>query len=161
MAMRIRPWLQVSASAAIALAVATGADARAIKWARSGDALTLDPHAQNEGPTHALGHQIYEPLIIRDNLGKAAAALAESWGITADPLVWEFKLRKNVTFHDGSPFTADDVIYSFDRARQPTSDMKSLLSSVDTMVKVDDLTLRIKTRGPNRPSRPTSTTCSS
>ena len=149
MAMRLRPWFRLLTVAAIALGIASGADARAIKWARSGDALTLDPHAQNEGPTHALGHQIYEPLIIRDNQGKAQAALAESWAITTDPLVWEFKLRRGVTFHDGSPFTADDVIYSFNRARQPTSDMKSLLSAVDTMVKVDDTTLRIKTKGPN------------
>ncbi len=127
----------------------TGADARAIKWARAGDALTLDPHAQNEGPTHVLSHQIYEPLILRDGQGKQVPALAESWGITSDPLVWEFKLRRNVTFHDGQPFTVDDVIYSFDRARQPTSDMRTLLSAIEVMVRVDDHTLRIKTRGPN------------
>lgn len=124
-------------------------EARAIKWARSGDALTLDPHAQNEGPTHVLSHQIYEPLILRDGQGKQLPALAESWGITADPLVWEFKLRKGVVFHDGAAFTADDVIYSFDRARQPASDMKALLNAVDTMTRVDDWTLRIKTKGPN------------
>jgi peptide/nickel transport system substrate-binding protein len=149
--MAIRLWLitRLLVLALIAVVGADRADARAIKWARSGDALTLDPHAQNEGPTHALGHQIYEPLIVRDNLGKAVPALAESWSITSDPQVWEFKLRKGVTFHDGGPFTADDVIYSFNRARQPTSDMKSLLSSVDVMTKVDDHTLRIKTKGPN------------
>ena len=136
-------------AAFLAITAAIPADARAIKWVRSQDALTLDPHAQNEGPTHGLTHQIYEPLILRDQQGKAIPALAESWGITADPLVWEFRLRKGVTFHDGTPFTADDVIYSFDRARQPSSDMKSLLSAVDTMTKVDDTTLRIKTKGPN------------
>jgi peptide/nickel transport system substrate-binding protein len=125
------------------------ADARTVKWARSGDSLTLDPHAQNEGPTHALAHHIYEPLIIRDHQGKALPALAVSWGLTSDPTVWEFKLRPGVKFHDGTPFTADDVIYSFTRAMQPTSDMKSLLSSVESMSKADDLTLRIKTKGPN------------
>jgi peptide/nickel transport system substrate-binding protein len=125
------------------------ADARTVKWARSGDSLTLDPHAQNEGPTHTLAHHIYEPLIIRDNQGKALPALAVSWGLTSDPTVWEFKLRPGVKFHDGAPFTADDVIYSFNRAMQPTSDMKSLLSSVESMSKADDLTLRIKTKGPN------------
>jgi peptide/nickel transport system substrate-binding protein len=127
----------------------TAAEARSVKWARAGDSLTLDPHAQNEGPTHALAHHIYEPLIIRDTQGKPLPALAESWGITADPMVWEFRLRKGVKFHDGTPFTVDDVIFSYDRARQPTSDMKSLLSSIDTLTKVDDHTLRIKTKGPN------------
>ncbi len=125
------------------------AEARTVKWARAGDSLTLDPHAQNEGPTHALAHHIYEPLIIRDNQGKPLPALAESWQITSDPTVWEFKLRQGVKFHDGTPFTADDVIFSYDRARQPTSDMKSLLSSIDTLIKVNDYTLQIKTKGPN------------
>ena len=55
---------------------AGAADARAIKWARSGDALTLDPHAQNEGPTHNLLHLIYEPLILRDRTGKLLPTLA-------------------------------------------------------------------------------------
>lgn len=125
------------------------AEARTVTWARSGDSLTLDPHAQNEGATHALAHHIYEPLIIRDSQGKPLPALAESWTITSDPNVWEFKLRQGVKFHDGTPFTVDDVIFSYDRARQPTSDMKSLLSSIDALIRVDDYTLQIKTKGPN------------
>jgi peptide/nickel transport system substrate-binding protein len=127
----------------------TATEARSVKWARAGDALTLDPHAQNEGPTLALLHQIYEPLIIRDAQGKPLPALAESWSITSDPTVWEFRLRRGVTFHDGSPFTADDVIFSLDRARQPTSDMKSMVATIDSMKKVDDYTLHIKTKRPN------------
>jgi peptide/nickel transport system substrate-binding protein len=129
--------------------LAGAAEARTVVWARSGDALTLDPHAQNEGPTHALNHHIYEPLIIRDPQGKPLPALAESWEITSDPTVWEFKLRRGVKFHDGRPFTVDDVIFSFERAMQPTSDMKSLLSSIDQLIRVDDYTLQIKTKGPN------------
>ena len=58
-----------------------GADARPVRWARSGDALTLDPHAQNEGPTHALNHHIYEPLVIRDQKGAIVPALATSWRV--------------------------------------------------------------------------------
>jgi peptide/nickel transport system substrate-binding protein len=146
--MRIVTRSLVVAAAAVCL-IAGSAEARTLKWARSGDSLTLDPHAQNEGPTHNLNHHIYEPLMIRDSKGKAVPALAESWGLTADPLVWEFKLRKGVKFHDGAAFTADDVIFSYDRARQPSSDMKQLLSSVDTVTKVDDHTIRIKTKGPN------------
>jgi peptide/nickel transport system substrate-binding protein len=128
---------------------ATDAEARNIRWARSSDSLTLDPHSYNEGATHTVNHQIYEPLIIRDHQGKPLPALAEAWAITSEPTVWEFKLRKGVTFHDGSPFTADDVIFSFDRARLPTSYMKALLASIESMAKVDDHTLQIKTKGPN------------
>jgi peptide/nickel transport system substrate-binding protein len=84
------------------LAAPPSADAKTLKWARQGDSLTLDPHAQNEGPTHALAHQIYEPLLIRDPAGQIEPALATSWGVTSDPTVWEFKLRQGVKFHDGS-----------------------------------------------------------
>jgi peptide/nickel transport system substrate-binding protein len=63
--------------------------------------------------------------------------------------VWELKLRPNVKFHDGSAFTAADVVFSIDRARADTSDMKSLLSSVESVGVVDDLTVRIRTKGPD------------
>jgi peptide/nickel transport system substrate-binding protein len=127
----------------------TAADARAIKWARTGDALTLDPHAQNEGATHNLNHQIYEPLLLRDYTGKIHPTLAVSWALTGDPTVWEFKLRQNVKFHNGNPFNADDVVFSLNRARQPTSDMKGLLTSIEAVTRVDDYTVQVKTKGPN------------
>jgi peptide/nickel transport system substrate-binding protein len=114
-----------AAAALLALALAAGtADARTVRWARSGDALTLDPHAQNEGPTHNLLQQIYEPLIIRDLSGKLVPTLATSWRVTEDPTVWEFKLRQGVKFHNGNTFNADDVVFSLERALQPTSDLK-------------------------------------
>lgn len=141
--------LRVAAAFLGFVLASAAADARTLKWARTGDALTLDPHAQNEGPTHNLMHQIYEPLIIRDATGKMRPTLALSWTVTSDPTVWEFKLRQGVTFHNGNPFTADDVVFSLDRARQPTSDMKGLLSSIEKVSKVDDLTVHIKTKGPN------------
>jgi peptide/nickel transport system substrate-binding protein len=130
--------------------VAPDLEARTLKWARSGDALTFDPHAQNEGPTLNLQNHVYEALVERDHTGKMHAGLAVSWKVLpSDPTVWEFKLRPNVKFHDGADMTADDVVFSFDRARQPTSDMKGLLTSIVSVTKVDDLTVHIKTGGPN------------
>ena len=117
----------VALAAGTALLI-TAADARSIKWARSGDALTLDPHAQNEGPTASLNRQIYEPLVDRDRTGKLLPTLAVSWKITDDPTVWEFKLRQGVKFHNGNPFDADDVVFSLERARLPTSDYKGYLT---------------------------------
>src|SRR5689334_14121928 len=135
---------------ALLILVMSGAvvDARTIKWARSGDALTLDPHAQNEGPTHNMLHQVYEPLILRDVQGTLVPALAVSWKVTSDPTVWEFKLRQGVKFHDGSAFTADDAVFSLERALQPTSDLKGLLTFVEKASAVDDHTVLIKTKGP-------------
>jgi peptide/nickel transport system substrate-binding protein len=133
--------------AMLALAIA-GADARTLKWARVGDALTLDPHAQNEGPTHTLLHQLYEPLMVRDYTGKIHPTLAVSWRITDAPAVWEFKLRQGVKFHNGNAFNADDVVFSLNRARQQTADMKGLLTAIEDVSKVDDYTVHIKTKGP-------------
>jgi peptide/nickel transport system substrate-binding protein len=127
----------------------SAANAETLRWARAGDSLTLDPHAQNEGPTHTLAHQMYEPLLQRDMAGQIIPALATSWAPTDDPTVWEFKLRQGVTFHGGEAFTADDVVYSLNRAMKPTSAMKELLSSVEEIRKVDDHTVHIITGGPN------------
>ncbi len=132
----------------VALPLAT-ADAKSLRWARSGDALTLDPHSQNEGPTHNLLHQIYDTLVWRHYKGDLKAGLATSWKITADPTVWEFKLRSGVKFHDGAAFDADDVVFSFQRAMQQNADMKGLLTSVETVTKVDATTVHVKTKGPN------------
>ena len=130
--------------------VSSVASAQTLRWARSGDSLTLDPHAQNEGPTHTLAHQIYEPLLHRDIAGQITPGLATSWKAQDNnPNVWRFQLREGVKFHDQSAFTADDVVYSFNRAMKPTSAMKELLTSVKEIRKVDDYTVDFETNGPN------------
>lgn len=137
-------------AAALLASTAIGASAETIRWARVGDALTLDPHSQNEGPSHTMRHQIYEPLIIRDMTGEYQAALATEWGPSeTDPNVWTFRLREGVTFHDGAAFTAEDVVFSFERAMTPNSDMKELLSSIVEVRAVDDYTVEFVTDGPN------------
>jgi peptide/nickel transport system substrate-binding protein len=133
---------------ALALLVAP-ADAKTLRWARSIDTTSLDPHAANTGPNLLIAHHLYEPLIVRQFDGKMVPALATSWTLTRDPLVWEFKLRPGVTFHDGSPLAAEDVLFSLERARSTASDVKSLLSSVASVSKADDQTIRIRTIGPD------------
>ena len=142
-------------TAILALAtLATGAHAEAhggtLKWARAGDSLTLDPHAQNEGPTHTLSHQIYEPLIIRDIAGEFEPALATEWSFNEDdPTIWTFKLREGVSFAGGQEFTAEDVVFSFERAKSQNSAMKELLTSIVEIRAVDDHTVEFVTDGPN------------
>ena len=141
----------LTAIAAVLMATTTlSASADTIRWARAGDALTLDPHAQNEGPTSALAHQIMEPLVMRDMEGTIVPALATEWNPSEDnPNVWVFKLREGVTFHDGAAFTAEDVVFSLNRAMTEDSDYKELLASV-TEVRADgDYTVEIETGGPN------------
>ena len=129
---------------------ATMLEAKTLRWARTGDALTFDPYGQNEGPTFALNMQVYEALTERANDGKLLPLLATSWKtLDSDPMVWEIKLRQGVKFHDGAPFSADDVVFSYARAMGPTSDHRGYLQAVDTVTKIDALTIHIKTKGPS------------
>lgn len=126
------------------------ATAETLRWARAGDSLTLDPHAQNEGPTSALAHQIMEPLVIRDMTGKIVPALATEWAPSEeDQNVWFFKLREGVTFHDGAEFDSEDAVFSFNRAMSPDSDYKELLASVKEVRAKGKYGFEIVTNGPN------------
>jgi peptide/nickel transport system substrate-binding protein len=127
----------------------TAAQAETVRWARSSDPATLDPHAVNLNTNVTLLHQVYEPLILRGADGKLQPALATAWKLTADPTVWEFKLRPGVKFHDGATLSADDVVFSIQRAKAPTSAWKTLLAPVVEVRKVDALTVQVKTSGPN------------
>lgn len=121
--------LTITAIACAATIIATPVMAEnVLRWTSQGDALTLDPHAQNEGPTIAMNGQIYESLVTRDATLALQPELAESW--TADGDTWVFNLRKGVKFHDGADFTAEDVIFSFERAKAATSDYKEQVASI-------------------------------
>ncbi|MDR3003867.1 MAG: ABC transporter substrate-binding protein, partial [Acidovorax sp.] len=125
------------------------AQAETVRWARSADVTTLDPHVFNTGTNFVLMHQMYETLVNRSADGKLVPTLALSWKMTSDPSVWEFKLRPNVKFHDGTPFTAKDVVFSLNRAKGPNAQVKSLLASMEEAKAIDDLTVHVKTKGPN------------
>ena len=142
--------LRIGLLAALLAGTALPAMAATLKWARASDVQTLDPHAYNEGYTHAFNHQIYEPLVARSDDGELIGVLATSWeNLAATPSVWEFKLRAGVTFHDGTPFEADDVAFSIERALSETSNVKSLVSSIEKVEVVDPLTVRLHTKGVN------------
>ncbi|MHA7886298.1 ABC transporter substrate-binding protein [Roseicyclus sp.] len=129
---------------------ATALSAETLRWARASEALTLDPHSQNEGPTTTLMHQIYEPLIVRNHRGEMEPALATAWEpSTENPNVWVFTLREGVTFHGGQTFTAEDVVFSLDRARTETSNFKELLTGVTEVRATGEHTVEIVTDGPN------------
>ena len=129
---------------------ATSLSAETLRWARASEALTLDPHSQNEGPTTTLMHQIYDPLIVRNMAGEMEPALATSWEPSADnPNAWVFQIREGVTFHGGETFDANDVVFSLNRAMQESSNFKELLSGVVEVRATGDFTVEIETEGPN------------
>lgn len=139
------------AAAVVALVAVTGpSEAKTLLWARSSDVQTLDPDAYNEGITHAFNDNVYEALTSAAPDGKIISSLATEWHLLPnDPTVWEFKLRKGVTFHDGAPFTADDVVFSFQRVTAPTSGLRSYFEDVVDVKAVDDYTVWIKSKKPN------------
>ena len=141
----------VSVLVAALLATTTvAASAETLRWARAGDALTLDPHAQNEGPTSVLAHQIMETLVTRNHEGEMVPSLALNWAPSeTNPNIWVFNLREGVTYHDGAAFTAEDVVFSLNRAMTEDSDYKELLASVKEVRANGDYSVEIETNGPN------------
>ena len=122
--------------------------AKTIKWSMQGDSLTLDPHAQNEGPTTMVSRQIYEALVTRGLDMTIGPQLATDWK-TTNPTTWVFNLRKDVKFSNGTPMTSEDVVFSILRAQQRTSDFKEYISTITSVKALDDYTVEIQTREPN------------
>jgi len=139
--------LAVSLAAAVVL-IAPVADAKTLRWAGRGDMQTTDPHSQNENLTNNINQLVYEFLIVRDKKLGLQPALAQSW-TQVSPTVWRFKLRPGVKFHDGTPFTADDVVFSFERARSDSSQLRVYANACGIPKKIDDLTVEFTTNGPN------------
>lgn len=112
---------------------------------------SMDPHYHNVGPNNGMLRHVFEPLIRNDENQKNIPGLALSWKAT-DDLTWEFKLRKNVRWHDGSPFTAEDVAFTIKRApnvpNSPSSFATFTRSIVDVKI-VDSHTVILKTSSPN------------
>jgi peptide/nickel transport system substrate-binding protein len=123
-------------------------DAKTLRWAGRGDLQTTDPHSQNENLTNNINILVYEPLLLRNKTLGLEPALATSWE-QLNPTTWRFKLRPGVKFHDGSPFTADDVVFSFERARADTSQLRVYANASGIPKKVDELTVDFTTNGPN------------
>jgi peptide/nickel transport system substrate-binding protein len=139
----------VLSAAAVALlgAASFAAGAVTLKVANQGDALSLDPHSLQESLQLSVTGNVYEPLVTRDRNFKLAPALATSWKQIA-PTVWRFELRKGVQFHDGTPFTADDVIFSYDRTRGDGSDLQSSVGPVKAIRKINDYVVEMDTTTP-------------
>jgi peptide/nickel transport system substrate-binding protein len=92
-----------------------------LRWASAGGVLTWDPHGSTtETPSLVGFRQVYEGLTVIDADLSLRPALATSWQLI-DPTNWRFDLRQGVSFHDGKPFSAEDVVFSLERARSEGS----------------------------------------
>ncbi|HJQ56778.1 MAG TPA: ABC transporter substrate-binding protein [Vineibacter sp.] len=133
---------------AIGIAGGSASEAKTFKWANAGDVSSMDPYYRNETFLLAFLENIYEPLVRRDEKLGLEAALAVKWG-QGSPTTWFFDLRQDVKFHDGTPFTADDVVFSLNRANSGGSNMKAYFASVKEIRKVNDHRVEVDTKYPD------------
>ncbi|WP_237214159.1 ABC transporter substrate-binding protein [Falsiroseomonas oryziterrae] len=138
-------------AAAVAALLASPALGQTLTIATGGAITSLDPHFFNAAPNNAIAEHIFGRLVDRDAQARIRPQLAESWRLISDT-EWEFRLRRDVTWHDGRPFTADDVLFTLERAPNvPNSPggFGATLRSVKGASAPDPFTLRIETHWPN------------
>jgi peptide/nickel transport system substrate-binding protein len=133
------------------IAVSTASPVRAetvVRWGSAAGVLTWDPHGADNLPSFNGYRQVYESLVQHDAAFNLVPGLATSWRLV-DPLTWHFVLRQGVTFQDGTPITAADVVFSIDRARAPTAATSDVVQTSITAVRaIDAGTVAITTTRP-------------
>jgi peptide/nickel transport system substrate-binding protein len=144
----MKRFLAALIGACVLALVSLPAEATTLRWASQGDPQTADPYSQNESLTNLFSQAVHDTLVMRDNSLKLVPGLATSWK-QVNPTTWRFVLRQGVHFHDGSPFTADDVIFSFERASHPNSQLRQYAIPVGKPRKIDDHTVEFVQDKPN------------
>ena len=143
--------LPALAAAALAVRPAFAADAPRVLNIGTGGAFTsMDPHYHNLTPNNQIAYHLFSTLVVLDGNFRPGPDLAVSW-TAVDDHIWEFKLRPNVVFSDGTPFTADDVVFTFERIPQVVNSPSSFTTAVKPVSKlevVDPLTIRMHTINP-------------
>jgi len=139
------------ARAALTIALCLAASsvaAKTLRWSSQGDPQTADPYSQNEGLTNSFSASVHDTLVMRDNELNLVPGLATSW-TQVNPTTWRFVLRRGVKFHDGSPLTADDIVFSYDRAAHNNSQLRQYSLPVGKPRKIDDYTVEFQQDKPN------------
>ena len=138
----------LAAALALSAALAGPTSAQTLRWAAQNDILTLDPHSQNHATTNAILMHAYEGLTRYDDKYEVQPALATKWTYIT-PTQVRFELRKGAKFHDGTPFTADDVVFSFNRIKQPQGTMQIYVTGISDIKKIDEHTVDLILAAPN------------
>src|ERR1700724_3092158 len=136
------------AAALAAMVMAAPARAKTFRWAHDADVDSLDPYVRQEVFLLSFDSNIYEPLVRRDRKLRLEPALATRWSQPAGD-VSRFPLRPGGVFQDGTPFGADDVLFSYDRASGPGSRISGAVATVKEVRKIDDHTVEFVTNGPD------------
>ncbi len=141
--------LTSSALAGVVALTATVASADTFRWASTTDPQTMDPHAVNSAPVLSFLNNVYEGLVRRGRDMSIEPSLATAWTPLEGENGWRFTLRQGVTFADGSAFTSEDVMFSYERASNEAADVRSWFAPVAEVRVVDDFTIDFVTKAPN------------
>ena len=139
-----------SAYACLALLAGPAAAQQTLTIGVGGAFTSMDPHYHNLGPNNLLTTYVFDPLVRFDAKYNVEPSLAVSWRAIGDT-TWEFKLREGVTFHDGTPFTADDVVFTYGRVPRVLNSPSSFNHAVKHIARmevVDAYTIRLHTANP-------------
>jgi peptide/nickel transport system substrate-binding protein len=150
LAAMLATWLAAAVCPRLAIGTAEAQPAaRELRLTLASEPSSIDPHFHVTTPNLALSTHIFDRLVHTDEKQNLVPGLALSWS-AVDALTWEFKLRPDVKWHDGSPFTAADVVFSMERAGTVPNSPSGfgLYTRGKTFTRVDDLTLRVTTREP-------------
>ncbi len=109
----------------------------------------IDLPMGSERNAHNVAWQIYNSLVWIQDDGKVGPSLADSWTVSEDGTTYTFKLRKDVKFHNGEPFNADAVVYTWNRGKQDSMQWKEKFAVAKSVEKIDDYTVRVTTEGPS------------
>lgn len=143
--------MRKSLFAASVMVLAGGtAEGQNLRIAVGGAFTSMDPHYHTLTPNNAMNKHVFERLVGTDENFRLQPGLAESWAPVSDT-VWEFKLRRGATWHDGTPFTAEDVVATFARVPRVRNSPGSFViytRSVQRLEVVDDHTIRMHTATP-------------
>jgi peptide/nickel transport system substrate-binding protein len=140
-----RPFALIALAACLA---ATPAVAKTFKWSSASDIPTWDIHSQNNALGNGVHASVYESLIYYNKKFELEPVLATGWK-QVSPTQVRITLRQGVKFHDGAVFNADDAKFSIERAMAKTSNYGVYTQGIERVVKVDDYTIDIFTKGPN------------
>jgi peptide/nickel transport system substrate-binding protein len=141
----------ILAALALGLSAALPAAAQTLTMGYAATVTSIDPHWHNLGPNNMLGMHIFDRLVERDARARPYPALAESYHPISET-VWEFKLRSGIAWHDGTPFTADDIVFTVARAPNVANSpggFGGFLRSVARIEVLDPRTIRIHTKEPH------------
>src|SRR5205814_431082 len=141
-------WILGAFALAAGLGVALPLQAKTLRWAARGDAQSMDPHAVNEGVTNNIALLMHDMLVQRARDQSLVPALATGWQIVNDT-TWRFTLRSGVRFHDGTPLTAEDVVFSIERAQVPSSQLALYARPLGKPVRIDAQTVELRLAVPD------------